>query len=87
MPSEGDEIENRDVRSEAPDLADYDYTLPADRIAQEPPVPRDGGRLLRLDRGTGEIAHGGILDLPSWLAPGDLLVVNTTRVLPARLPR
>lgn len=76
-----------DARREAPlpDLALYDYDLPESSIAQEPPADRDGGRLLRLDRRDGRVAHGRILDLPDCLEPGDLLVVNATRVLPARL--
>jgi S-adenosylmethionine:tRNA ribosyltransferase-isomerase len=67
------------------DLALYDYALPPQRIAQEPPPTRDGGRLLCLDRASGEVAHARIRDLPSQLLPGDLLVVNATRVLAARL--
>jgi S-adenosylmethionine:tRNA ribosyltransferase-isomerase len=72
---------------EAPslDLTDYDYDLSPDRIAQAPPEERDGGRLLHLDRGSGARSHGRIADLTRWLEPGDLLVVNATRVLPARL--
>lgn len=67
------------------DLDAFDFALPADRIAQEPPPQRDGARLLCLARHSGAVAHTSILDLPSQLAPGDLLVVNATRVLPARL--
>jgi S-adenosylmethionine:tRNA ribosyltransferase-isomerase len=67
------------------DLADFDYHLPEDRIAQEPLPARDGARLLRLARTTGDVTHGRILDLPEFLEAGDLLVVNVTRVVPARL--
>jgi S-adenosylmethionine:tRNA ribosyltransferase-isomerase len=67
------------------DLADYDYLLPPERIAQEPAPERDGARLLRLGRADGAIAHAAIRDLPELLRPGDLLVRNATRVLPARL--
>ena len=67
------------------ELADFDFALPPELIAQEPPPTRDGGRLLCLARATGALAHARIRDLPSQLRPGDLLVVNATRVLPARL--
>ncbi len=67
------------------DLDAYDFALPPERIAQEPPPRRDAARLLVLDRDTGERAHGRVGELRRWLAPGDLLVVNATRVLPARL--
>ena len=67
------------------ETAAFDYELPADRIAQVPVEPRDSARLL-VDRGKGHAPeHRTVADLPSLLQPGDLLVVNTTRVLPARL--
>ena len=66
-------------------MADYDYGLPQEAIAQEPTEPRDAARLLvAIDRGPA-IEHRRVRDLPDLLAPGDLLVVNDTRVLPARL--
>jgi S-adenosylmethionine:tRNA ribosyltransferase-isomerase len=67
------------------DLDDFDYALPADRVAQHPASERDAARLLVLDRATGARHHGRIRELAAWLRPGDLLVVNATRVLPARL--
>lgn len=67
------------------DVRDFDFDLPPELIAQEPPLLRGGSRLLRLDRTTGSIEHRRILDLPDLLMPGDLLVVNDTRVFPARL--
>jgi len=67
------------------DLAQFDYPLPPERIAQRPLPERDGARLLVLERASGALHHAMIRDLPVWLAPGDLLVRNTTRVLPARL--
>ena len=67
------------------DAADLDYDLPPTAIAQHPIEPRDAARLL-VDRGPGRAAdHRTVADLPDLLAPGDLLVVNDTRVIPARL--
>ena len=66
-------------------LSDFDYELPPELIAQEPIPERGRSRLLRLDRRTGQSTHHTVADLPSLLAPGDLLVVNDTRVYPARL--
>ena len=67
------------------DLADFDYPLPSQRIAQEPTPERDGARLLVLDRARDGLRHARVRDLPELLRPGDLLVRNATRVLPARL--
>jgi len=67
------------------DLADYDYELPPERIAQAPLAERDASRLLVLDRKTGARAHRHVRELPALLGPNDLLVLNATRVLPARL--
>lgn len=64
--------------------SDFDYDLPADRIAQHPVEPRDSARLL-VDRGTTGIEHRHVRDLDTLLREGDLLVVNDTRVIPARL--
>jgi len=66
-------------------IAELDFDLPDALIAQEPPLERDGARLLTLGRSDGAVDHLGIRDLPSLLRPDDLLVVNETRVLPARL--
>jgi S-adenosylmethionine:tRNA ribosyltransferase-isomerase len=63
----------------------FDYTLPPERIAQEPAEPRDAARLLVLERRSGARHHAWVRELPDWLRPGDLLVRNATRVLPARL--
>lgn len=65
------------------DLLDYD--LPPHLIAQEPAADRDASRLLVVDRLMGELRHHHFRDLPDLLNPGDLLVLNDTRVLPARL--
>jgi S-adenosylmethionine:tRNA ribosyltransferase-isomerase len=66
-------------------LSDFDYTLPAERIAQVPIEPRDAARLLVLERGTQALSHHHVRDLPAVLRPGDLLVANRSRVLPARV--
>jgi S-adenosylmethionine:tRNA ribosyltransferase-isomerase len=62
-----------------------DYELPPHLIAQEPAPDRDAARLLVADRSTGNLTHHHFRDLAGILAPGDLLVLNDTRVLPARL--
>ena len=65
--------------------ADYDFALPVERVAQTPVSPRDAARLLVVDRATGNLSHQVFRDLPGLIPPGDLLVVNTTRVIRARL--
>ncbi|HEX3146504.1 MAG TPA: tRNA preQ1(34) S-adenosylmethionine ribosyltransferase-isomerase QueA [Gemmataceae bacterium] len=62
-----------------------DYELPQHLIAQEPAADRDGSRLLVVDRSTVSLRHHYFRDLPELLAPGDLIVLNDTRVLPARV--
>jgi S-adenosylmethionine:tRNA ribosyltransferase-isomerase len=64
---------------------DFDYDLPKELIAQHPAEPRDSARLLVLDRATGRAQHRGMGDFPECLRAGDLLVLNDTRVIPARL--
>ncbi|MEW6659863.1 MAG: S-adenosylmethionine:tRNA ribosyltransferase-isomerase, partial [Thermodesulfobacteriota bacterium] len=66
-------------------LADYDYFLPPELVAQHPLEERDASRLLVLNRATGDIRHASFRDLPQFLDPKDLLVINDTRVFPARL--
>jgi len=63
----------------------FEYHLPPHLIAQHPAARRDASRLMELDRNTGAIRHHFFRDLPTLLHPGDLLVLNDTRVLPARL--
>jgi len=65
--------------------SDFDYQLPKDLIAQHPPQNRSGGRLLVLEPGNGPLHHLKITDFPDRLKAGDLLVMNNTRVYPARL--
>lgn len=64
---------------------DFHYELPESRIAQHPPEHRRDARLLHLDRATGGLVDTNIPDLANLLRPGDLLVLNDTRVIPARL--
>jgi S-adenosylmethionine:tRNA ribosyltransferase-isomerase len=66
-------------------VRDFDYVLPPERIAQQPLADRAASRLLVLDRATGAFADSLFCNLPELLQPGDLLVINDTRVLPARL--
>jgi len=66
-------------------LSDFDYDLPPKLIAQYPPPQRDRSRLLVLNRKEGEIEHRTFSQLPSYLNDGDLLVLNKTKVIPARL--
>jgi S-adenosylmethionine:tRNA ribosyltransferase-isomerase len=66
-------------------VRDFDFDLPHALIAQEPAVDRSGARLLHLPRTAGPTVHSAVSALPSLLQPGDLIVVNNTRVFPARL--
>jgi S-adenosylmethionine:tRNA ribosyltransferase-isomerase len=66
-------------------IEDYDYELPAELIAARPLARRDAARMLVLDRADGGLLHRHVFDLPEFLRAGDCLVVNDTRVLPARL--
>ena len=65
--------------------ADFDYELPEELIAQTPVEPRDSSRLMVLHRATGEREHRHFRDIIEYLNPGDALVINETRVIPARL--
>ena len=66
-------------------LSDFDYNLPQEQIAQHPLADRAASRLLVLDRTAGTTRHLHFHDLPTLIPPGDLLVINTSRVIPARL--
>ncbi|MBN2044072.1 MAG: tRNA preQ1(34) S-adenosylmethionine ribosyltransferase-isomerase QueA [Anaerolineales bacterium] len=66
-------------------LSDFDYPLPQERIAQTPLEPRDSSRLLVLNRKDGSLSHSVFSSIGKFLHPGDLLVINRTRVLAARL--
>lgn len=65
--------------------SDFDYDLPESFIAQKPIEPRDASRLLVLNRSSGAIEHRNFRDISEYLNPGDLLVLNQSRVIPARL--
>jgi len=66
-------------------IDEFDYKLPEELIAQHPVVPRDASRLMVVHREDGRIEHRRFRDLPEYLREGDLLVLNDTRVIPARL--
>ncbi len=65
--------------------SDYFYELPPELIAQDPLEDRSASRLMVLDKKTGEVSHHVFREIPSFLEPGDCLVLNNTRVIPARL--
>ena len=65
--------------------SDYFYELPEELIAQTPAEPRDSSRLLVYDRATGKSEDRIFRDIKEYLRPGDVLVINNTKVLPARL--
>ena len=65
--------------------ADFDFELPPELIAQTPAPQRDQSRLLVLHRGTRRIQHRHFCDLPEYLHAGDVLILNNSRVIPARL--
>jgi S-adenosylmethionine:tRNA ribosyltransferase-isomerase len=67
------------------DTALFDYDLPPSFIAQSPAEPRDSSRLLVLHRADGRTEHRSFCDVVNYLQPGDLLVANNSRVIPARL--
>ena len=65
--------------------AEFDFALPPELIAQQPARQRDAARLLVLDRAAGAVSHRTFADLPEYLRPGDVLVLNNSRVFPARV--
>jgi len=74
-----------DDRSSLMKLSDFEYKLPPKLIAQRPASPRDSARLMVIDRVRGTMAHRVFRDLPEFLTPSDVLILNDTRVIPARL--
>ena len=67
------------------DVKDFYYELPEDLIAQDPLEKRSNSRLMVLDKETGDVTHRHFYDIKDYLRPGDCLVLNNTRVIPARL--
>src|SRR5690242_12021924 len=65
--------------------SDFDYELPPELIAREPARPRDSSRMMLLDRKTGRWTDSHFRDLPEFLDPSDVLVINDTRVIRARI--
>ncbi|KXK11577.1 MAG: S-adenosylmethionine/tRNA-ribosyltransferase- isomerase [Chloroflexi bacterium OLB14] len=65
--------------------SDFDYHLPESSIAQTPAEPRDSSRLLVLNRVSGKVEHKIFRDVINYLKPNDLLILNQTRVIPARI--
>ncbi len=68
-----------------PKTADFDFELPPDLIAQEPLEDREAARMMLVDRASGALSHHFVRDLPTFLRPHDCLVLNDTRVIPARI--
>ena len=71
--------------TEGMNVKDYDYDLPEELIAQDPLEDRSSSRLMVLDHETGEVEHRHFTDILEYLHPGDCLVINNTKVIPARL--
>ena len=71
--------------TEGRNVKDYDYDLPEELIAQDPLEDRSSSRLMVLDRQTGDVEHRHFTDILEYLHPGDCLVINNTKVIPARL--
>ena len=67
------------------DVKDFDYDLPEELIAQDPLEDRTSSRLMVLDKKTGDIEHKIFRDVVDYLQPGDCLVLNNTKVIPAKL--
>lgn len=81
----GREAQAQPISAEPPRRQDFHFDLPAELIAQQPPAQRSDSRLLTLDGATGALGDRQFRELPALLRPGDLLVFNDTRVIPARL--
>ncbi len=73
------------IMTEGMNVKDYDYDLPEELIAQDPLEDRSSSRLMVLDRQTGDVEHRHFTDILEYLHPGDCLVINNTKVIPARL--
>ncbi len=66
-------------------LDSYNYGLPRELIAQHPPAKRDSSRLLVMSRDEGRLSHRRFFDLPEYLRPGDVLVLDDSKVIPAKV--
>lgn len=78
-------LNNKELNDDIFLLSSYDYTLPQELIAQSPAEKRDMSRLLVMDRKSGELSHKLFCDIIDYLNPGDALVINNSKVIPARL--
>ena len=78
-------MDNTDIDTNALKISDFDYYLPQELIAQTPIEPRDASRLLVVHRASGMLEHHHFYEIGAYLRPGDLLIANQSRVLPARL--
>ncbi len=79
------QVAHPSFRQHALRLSDFDYAYPKGLVAAYPAEPRDGARLMVVDRAGGTIEHRAIRDLPDYFSPGDVFVANDTMVFPARL--
>ena len=77
-------IRNQQIKTDLT-TSDFYYDLPQERIAQHPVEPRDSSRLMVVDRKTGALSHGVFSDIINYLREGDVLVINDSKVIPARL--
>ena len=77
-------IQNQRIKTELT-TADFSYDLPEELIAQHPADVRDASRLMVLDRAKGTLTHKRFFDIVDYLCPGDVLVINDSKVIPARL--
>jgi S-adenosylmethionine:tRNA ribosyltransferase-isomerase len=75
----------KDIENSTSQISDFDYDLPQELIAQTPLEPRDSSRLLVVERATGSFSHRHFREIGDYLRPGDLLIANQSRVIPARL--
>ena len=66
-------------------LSDYDFELPRELVAVRPLPDRSASRMMVVDRAAGTVTHRAFRDLPEFVHPGDMLVLNNSRVIPARL--
>jgi S-adenosylmethionine:tRNA ribosyltransferase-isomerase len=78
-------VDNADIDTNALKISDFDYYLPQELIVQTPIEPRDASRLLVVHRASGMLEHHHFYEIGAYLRPGDLLIANQSRVLPARL--